>query len=177
MNKAELEEKTLYRIIRVGYVVTFGLLFVLWVDRAYIKHSPEEIVDATASKVLCEDGRVYEFELLESYQSHYPVQNYDRKVQTEHRLNANVYDLMSKSICKYSVAYDAYNPRPLPDLPNYEVYEVTKSIGSWNRVIALWVIGFVGLYVVLNIIRDTLNYMFFGKPFTFDWLGGRGRQQ
>lgn len=28
----------------------------------------------------------------------------------------------------------------------------------------------VGLYMLLNLIKDALNYILFGKPLTFDWL-------
>lgn len=52
----------------------------------------------------------------------------------------------------------------------YSFVENEKTRGSWQTVILWGVGGTLGVYVVLNLIRETLVYIFFGRKFQWEWL-------
>lgn len=45
-----------------------------------------------------------------------------------------------------------------------------KSIGSWWIVAGIWIFGNFAYYLILNLTRETFNYLFVGKPFDWLWL-------
>lgn len=52
----------------------------------------------------------------------------------------------------------------------YELHDVYSTNGSWSTVITWWVLGITFIYGALNLISETLLYVFFGKKFTWQWL-------
>jgi hypothetical protein len=54
-------------------------------------------------------------------------------------------------------------------IPYKNVY-YNYQVGSWWTVLLIWILGIPAVYVVLNLLRETLIYIFFGRPFTFLWL-------
>lgn len=52
---------------------------------------------------------------------------------------------------------------------NNQAYKFRMQ-GSWWEVLYYWLIFPILAYIVLNIIRETLIYLAFGRRFTWDWL-------
>jgi len=45
-----------------------------------------------------------------------------------------------------------------------------EMVGSWWNTFLLWVLGIGGSYLVLNLLREMLNYIILGKPFDWEWF-------
>lgn len=50
------------------------------------------------------------------------------------------------------------------------VLKNTSYTGNWWIVASIWTFGNFAYYLILNLLRETFNYLFVGKPFDWLWL-------
>lgn len=157
MNESHLEQKFLFRAIKVAYIL--ALLFGLFIVGALgWGEKPTTYIDGKKTTINCTNGKNYATNDLDIYlwEKETQLDTYD--------------DRKAKIVCTYGVKEDYGTKYNLPSTANYTVNYVESVRGDWFTAILWWGIGFVVVYAGLNLIRETLIYMFFGRPFTFDWL-------
>lgn len=161
MSNKNLENKVLYRLIKVAYVLIFILISAFFVLTGWFA-KPKAIVDDDNSYINCTLGKSY---VLGNVNLHvYSVT--DTQIEPYYEKEARI-------LCAYGVLNDYssnYRNIQAPSYQNYTLRLQKKTIGSWESAILWWVLGVGGSYIVLNIIRETLNYIFFGKSFDWLWL-------
>lgn len=160
MENEKYEGKFFYRIIKVAYylflLILVGLSFAQgWDSR------PRQLVQDSKSSISCTNGKIYKFEGS-------GVFLYEKGDEPSYSD-----DLDLRKLCAYGVTNDysaTYNKLQTPELKNYTLNLSYKDDGSWLSVAGWSIIGSLISYAVLNIIRETLNYMFLGKKFDWEWL-------
>lgn len=71
------------------------------------------------------------------------------------------------------VYYQKINLRKVYFASNSQNYYLSlshKLQGSWHDVFYWLVLGLISIYVILNIFKETLIYVVFGRKFTWNWL-------
>ncbi len=159
MKKKNLEEKVLFRLIKVVYVVTLllSVLVLLW---AGWDSRPKPKVD-DRSHIACDNGEIY----LLNKNRFYLFSVEDTFSSSE--------DVEARKLCEYKVLNDystKYRNLETPASQNYQLKVIEGTRGSWGNAFLWWVLGISGAYVALNLIRETLNYILFGKSFDWLWL-------
>jgi len=159
MSKANWEEKFLFRLVKVVYVLALLVsIFLVAVEGWYSR--PISYVDDDKSTLSCDNGRRY---TLSS------VRIYIYSTTEGGTLDASD-DRHAKVICAYGIVDDSITRYNLPSTNNYKVNYVYSVRGSWQSALLWWIGGFLGVYIVLNLMREALNYIFVGRPFQLDWL-------
>lgn len=178
MNEDNLEQKFTFRLVKVAYILALfcGIVFVGLIGWS---EKPYNAVDNAKSTITCNGGKSYSFNsvgiypiggatTLDSFDNeeagkfcmeHYTY-SYTQNSNPNKQLTATFSQLPSLglSASQYPVA-------------SWFTYSMSHYVqGSWTNVILWLVIGFLVVYIVLNIIRETLNYIFFGRHFQWDWL-------
>lgn len=161
IDMTNLEDKLLYRLVKVIYIIVFLLsgliaIFIGWESR------PQPEVDDEKSRIACDNGKNYKLSANRIY-----VYSVDTTSLS------NYQDEEARKLCQYGVLNDystSYRNLATPTHQNYQLKIVEGTRGSWTNAILWWVLGIAGSYVALNLIRETINYILFGKPFDWMWL-------
>lgn len=160
MEIKNLENKILFRLVKTAYVVCLvaTFLFVLFLGWS---EKPTPSVNSKKSALVCENGKKY---LL-----------YDAKIYLFSKVESldESDDSTARKLCEYGVLNDyspGYRNLKMPQYKNYSLNLVESIDGSWFSVLIWWVLGFSGSYILLNVFRETLNYILFGKKFDWVWL-------
>lgn len=136
-----LEKKIIYRLIKVAYFLSLiGL--VIFVVGAGWSLKPERYLDYLSAR---KSG--YTAEEINKYLKSTTGTGFDF-------LGAEREGYSDKEISSYLTS---------KLVPIY-------SKGGWEYVVLIWVGGVLASYLVLNIIRETLLYVIFGKTFSWKWL-------
>ncbi len=161
MNENKLEGKLLFRLIRVVYVLALigavlSFATIGWVSR------PQPEVDEEKSYLACDNGKNYKLSANGIYV--YSVNT---------TLLSSYQDVEARKLCAYDVTNDystSYSNLETPTNQNYQLKIIEATRGSWGIAVLWWALGIGGAYVVLNLIRETINYILFGKSFDWLWL-------
>lgn len=191
-NNEDLEDRFFYRLVKVLYIFTFGLcvLFILFI--LYISY-PVNTIDNRSSIIICNDGNRYSLERsgLELDSETRKFSNYN---DTEARKWCkNKHFDPTGAVPVTESHFDPATAVPTNDTQldnkkseaeqkvdwekfvlkeNYNV-EISYFPRDWVRYSSILLRSFVFLlfaYVMLNIIREMLIYLAFGRKFTWDWL-------
>lgn len=158
---ANLENSLLYRLIKVLYIIVL-LLAVIFALVLGWEGKPQSIVDDEKSYIACYNGNTYKLDANGIY------------VYSMDATQLNIYDdVAARKLCQYGLKNDYstyYNNLKTSANINYQLKLVEGTSGSWTAAFETWVIGILGSFVVLNLLRETLNYIFFGKSFDWMWL-------
>lgn len=152
-----IEDKLLYRLVKVAYIIVL-LIGILIVGAIGWSSKPETYIDSDKSSLSCDNGKKYTLDSLGIY-----------LITDDTRLDTYD-DRRAKIACTYGVKDDYITQYKLPSVANYQVNYVNSIRGSWKSALFWWLLGFLGAYITLNLIRETLNYILFGKPFDWLWL-------
>lgn len=176
-NKANLEDKLLYRLVKVIYIITFLLVSLMVIAEGWW-FKPVLIVDSDKSTITCSNGKSYSFNTVgisASLSEAKQLDSYNDRKAREFCKEFETYIIENKQTgeqqgIKYSdfPKYNLINPDL--DRVSYSFNLVESTTGSWTNVILRWTLGIAISYVILNLIRETLNYILFGKPFDWLWL-------
>lgn len=173
-NPKEYEKYIIYRLINVlywGSLIFFVLVILLfgWFEKPY------KTLDTQNSYIECDNGKTYSYENLNVnfyFDSNDDIDArkicFDRKLQVYSRSKESIVDVSLEEYLQIR-PLDEFLNNYIPS-PNYTVHEVDKTNGAWLTPILVWVIGLVGLYILLNIIKESLLYISFGKRFSWKWL-------
>lgn len=155
--KKFLEKKFLYRIVKVNYVLAF-IFFGFIVFIVGWNSKPEEYIDEDKSHLTCTNGKKYALNSSKIYlfSSDSELSEYD--------------DERARKVCAYAIVDDYLNKYKTPESQNYQVTLVNSIRGSWGSAVMWWTLGLGGVYIVLNLIKETLLYVFLGKKFSWRWL-------
>lgn len=156
----DYEGKFLYRLVKVAYSICLliGIIFSLgmaWNSR------PTQVFDSEKSTVVCDNGKNYSVDKTGVY-------IFDTKASLS---KDDVVEL--KKLCLYGFVNNysnEYDKLITPDQINYKFSVKTKTEGGWPTAIGWAVLGSLIVYIILNIARETLNYLLIGKPFDWIWL-------
>lgn len=150
----ELENHIFYRLIKVLYTGTLIIFFIGALGMG-ISEEPVQKVDNDKSYFTCANGNSYLFKDANIYlwsSDNTSLNNYD--------------DETAKNICTKSYELKGM----IPSSNSYILTIVPQTVGSWSSVLAIWFFGILITYTVLNILRETLIYIIYGKKFTWDWF-------
>jgi len=135
----------LFRLTKVCYIIAL-ILAILLVILAGWDERPQLMVDSDKSNIICSDGRKYKFTDSGIYLS-----SKDSKLSSYQEDKAS-------TLCSNS------------GWSTYYLDIVENTYGSWFRSVLWWSLGIIGSYIFLNLIRETLNYLFLGKSFDWEWV-------
>jgi len=173
VNETDLEQKFLFRLIKVLYILALflGIAFFGIIGWQQI---PTKYVDISKSYVSCPNGKQYLMSAFSIYSQYYinPKDDLaikracvDNVVQIRNKTTGETKEINVSDLSLYGIDEST----KLADIKYNTVY-VESISGSWTSAILWWGLGYLGIYIVLNIIRETLNYIFFGRVFQLDWL-------
>ena len=174
-----LEEMFLFRLIKVIYsLALIAGIFLVAVFGWYSK--PEKYTTTENSFITCSDGKKYSLSTVSVYplSSEKKLDTYDTERASEFCTKNIGYEVFSKS--KNETQTITYSQLPFYGLSSSQYTDAGKFTynlipaehvrGSWQTALLWWIGGFLGVYVVLNLTKETLIYIFFGRSFQWDWL-------
>ncbi len=148
----DLEIKWFYRLVKVMYVffLTTGFIGVLCIGW---NSKPYQVIDNKKSYLNCPDGTRYSFDSLDLYfYSKQPFSAYDGKKAIE-KCNKKMSNRHPKF--GYDLAFD-----------EKFISWSFKTNGSWIEAIEWWLLGSLIVFLIINIIKQSLIYVVYGKKFT-----------
>lgn len=160
-----LEGNIFYRLIKVAYIFTL-LLGIVLIGVFGWESKPESYVDSSKSYITCNNnnyndfqtrGKTYTLDAIEAY-----------SIYAGYLSNTDV--IKAKVVCAYDVKWNYSYTNDIPNYQNYQLTIINSVRGDWRYVFIWWIVGFCVVYIVLNLIRETLIYIFFGRPFQWEWL-------
>ena len=152
----DYEKSFLYRLIQFLYVSAFiiGLLLVVYIG---YQEKPHKVVNNEKSLIKCNNGRNFTFSSINIF------------VFDKNSSLSNYEDVAARKACEYGIKDDYSNSYKTPAV-NYQAIATSEIQGSWGDVIAWWFGGLVIIFFGINIIRESLLYIFLGKKFSWDWI-------
>lgn len=147
-----------YRFVKVVFVTSlvFGFIFSLGLGMAL---RPSVDLDLNSSFIACDNGKYYGLTPLNLFFK-----------DGEHELDP-VSDSIARKMCEYGTAVDTEHYRyETPDTKNYTLGLSYQKEGSWWRACVAMLLSALGVFVILNLLKDTLLYLVLGKPFTWSGL-------
>jgi hypothetical protein len=176
MRNHDLESRFFYRLVKVVYFLFLFLALILAFYFGY-GYMPTKYVDNDKSYLVCPKG-LYTFN---SQGIQFWVRDND-----ENKFTSNNFDEKAKKSCSEYVESDWELADKPPEMeraekmrkefisnPNHGPFTVSLEIGtegSWKKALEWWLGGGGLIYIILNIIKETLVYLAFGKKFTWDWI-------
>ena len=160
MKPKNLEDKLLYRFVKTAYIICFIGVSLVAVFLGW-SAKPTPFIDSTKSTLACENGKQYRLDDAKIY------------LFSKTASLSNYEEVDARKLCAYGVLNDyssEYQNLKTPQYKNYSINTVESINGSWFSVILWWVLGIGISYIVLNLLRETLNYILFGKKFDWLWL-------
>jgi hypothetical protein len=153
----DLEEKFLYRLIRVFYVGSFLLAILFSVVMAW-SSKPRKLIDHNNSYIVCSgSGSSFSLSNADIYMFNHEssLDNYDNE--------------KARKLCYKSLPV-INSPSLWSGYYNYDLYLIDKTEGSWVSVMVSLLLTMSVSYIILNILKETLIYILFGKSFDWQWL-------
>lgn len=172
MDENKLEQKFLFRLIKVTYYVAL-IIGIFFIGIFGWETKPTKYQDISKSYIVCPNGNKYLINDFKIYSSYISPEN-DLSIKTvchgniakiRNTKTGEEKEVTLSELSQYGVSIES----KVKDT-KYEIVYVNSTRGSWRSVILWWIVGSYILYIVLNIIKETLLYMFFGKKFSWDFL-------
>ncbi len=148
MIKKDLENKAWYRAIKVLYIASF-LISILFVSFVAYSAKPYKEPNEIVQKITCNDGK------------HYQPKKRDVSVQTD----GNMYesdDADARKLCQYGPKDYGNANLVIPPEKNYTVELTSKTVGSWQTLAEIALIGFGIVFVAFVLFRRIFLYIVVG---------------
>jgi hypothetical protein len=149
LNYDYLEARVFYRLVKVMYVLflAVGLVGVICIGWSF---KPYQLVDSSKSYLTCPDGTKHSFDSFFIFKREF----YEYKIKD------------GLKICKKHLAdnHDLFEQYRVPPL---HIFYKTK--GSWILPIEIGFFGSLIIFLILNVIKQSLLYIVYGKKFTLGW--------
>lgn len=163
-----LENKCFYRLVKVMYVFFLAVCFII-IGLLGWETKPYQVIDGDISYFTCPNGERHSFDSLDLYvySSSFSSSDAEKAISEcnkHHKKNEPVTDsallkIFNSNSNHWKIAYgDPY--------PTTRIY---TTRGSWVEVIQWWVLGFFVVFLIINVIKQSLLYIVYGKKFTFSW--------
>ncbi len=182
-----LESKWFYRLIKVVYlfflaVGFIGVLFMGWALKPY------QYVNDEDSYLVCPHG-LHSFNEAELYLptdskkfGSYSdkkardlcfkdaIKNYKNRA-SNNKSNGTILfkEEVTPAIARAELKRRAMLRQSPQKFGHYEINVEYKKAGSWVSAIKLWFFGSLIVFLILNVIKQSLLYIVYGKKFTLNW--------
>lgn len=174
--KENKKENIFSRFLNVFGIIIIGIsVFII----IYLTHDTLSRRDDENSFIRCSDGSEYN---LLSLRTHFGI----TLIYNEKEFNIKE-DKKVKTLCKLSESKDSQIRKILEDLNPTSIIQISEkvSVPEYNNyylflhnvkedssqwIIIYCVLGIVGVYLVVNLIREVILYIFFGKKLSKDIL-------
>jgi hypothetical protein len=154
-----LENKFFYRLVKVLHILNMTLFFIAISCYLYCYIPSGTIPDNERSYIACENGQKYILNKI-----NINLESYEKEFNDEAKKQA-------QKICVGTgIDYSAYGEiNPLPNYSLKLIYKPREWMVFGNAL--LWCFFVAAIYYsIMNIIREALIYLAFGRKFTWDWL-------
>lgn len=195
-DEAHLEQKFLFRLIKVAYVIAF-LFLAVYIGILGWSQKPYKYIDTNKSYVTClSNNNTYTYSTVDDYinkvPNSYELNLYDQKSKAnylcerviednlKYRKRAYPFDLEKEIFSEYDQKWYPNTEENRTIIINnvknkfpagiYKLNNIYSKKGSWSTVVKWWILGFVSIHIVLNLIKEILLYVFLGKEFSWKWL-------
>lgn len=174
--KENKKENIFSRFLNVFGIIVIGIsVFII----IYLTHYTLSTRDNENSFIRCNNGKEFSLNKLSSvgivlyYNSKEFEYDNDRLVKTVCLLsedNSEIKKIIGENaVNKYSLS-DISKKIFIPDNKNYNLFIHTVKEGSEEWIIIYCILGIIGSYFVVNLIREVILYIFFGKKLSKDIL-------
>ena len=158
-----LETRFFYRLVKVFYIFNLAFLVIIATTILFGAIPAGDIPDNENSYITCRDGKKYSLPVV-GIQT-----NYD-----ENKLHTNNRDIAMQFCYDPKLHGVTHNPfiKFIPENKLYSftmVYKPRDWAYYFNTLIWCSLIAAI-YYIVINIIKETLIYLAFGRKFTWGWL-------
>jgi len=154
----DLEIKWFYRLVKVMYVffLAIGFIGVLCVGWNL---KPHQYINNEKSYLICPDGTKYSFKSLDLYfYTSSFFSDYERET---------VIKTCNNNLIKSTDPKEFHFENLIPiDGDPYPTHIVYKTRSSWIEVIKFWFFGSLIVFLIFNVIKQSLLYIVYGKKFT-----------
>lgn len=160
METKNLESKILFRLVKTLYIVCLVVIFLFVLFLGW-SEKPTPFIDGKKSTLVCENGKKYLLDDAKIY-----IFSKTESLEGDE-------DIDARRLCEYGVLDDyssGYRNLKVPQHKNYSLNTIESISGSWFSVLVWWGIGFSASYILLNLLRETINYILFGKKFDWVWI-------
>jgi hypothetical protein len=186
----ELEKNIFYRLVKVFYIA-FLSIFLLIIFFLGYSSKPKQYIDYEKSYLVCEND-LYPFKNLgihfltsgDEILSNNFYENADRacketnsrylrKKELYAELERRGYKKINNDNITPEIARAELKRQKMIRQANHSAYELSVEYrieGSWKDVIYWWFLGSGILYIALNVIKEALIYIAFGKKNSWQWL-------
>lgn len=163
----DLEIKWFYRLVKVMYVFFLAIGFISVLCIAW-SLKPYQLLDTRQSYLTCPDGTKHSFDSLGLYFytksrfSDYDSEKAIKECNKHLKKPAAVADIApgdSSDLSEWEVVHG--NPYPTD--------WIYKTEGSWISAIKFMLFGSMIVFLIFNVIKQSLLYIVYGKKFTFNW--------
>lgn len=178
----DLENKCFYRLIKVAYVFFLaigfiGVFCVGWSDKPY------QVVDTKESYLVCEHGlhsikdtglNVLNTNTLDSDNDHKARLICLRDEKNKQMAHPNNNQNSSNEITP-ALARAELKRRAMIHQTNQQVYELSLShetFGSWRVALKWWFFGSMIVFLIFNLMKQSLLYIVYGKKFGVPVISG-----
>lgn len=162
----KLENKILYRIIKVSYILSLIISFI-FVAALGLSEKPYESVNEEKSELICNSGNIYKLSSFESYWATYQDELSSTNDITARKVCLHQ-ELKSSGLSETDIEKTINSSGKIEK--NYQINLVKTTVGNWSNVFILWAIGIAISYISINLIRETILYIFFNTKFSWEWL-------
>ncbi|GEM_PF-1916218 len=167
----ELEEKLVFRLINVAYLVFLLAVIAISIGIS-LESKPKVIPNQYKSYINCSDGKNFSFRQASiTTWDMLNERNLDDFGDEKARILCAKYDRQKALDAGYSnYEIDNFIKSNLIDQKNYSLNVDYEVEGSWITVIFYSIVGIGVGYAVLNVIKETLFYILFGRKISWKWL-------
>lgn len=174
MDEAELENKLIYRLLKVTFVVALLLLITLISFGSY-QLRPTKYFNSEKSTIKCLNGKTYPFSRIPYiwssdlpkktifYTSYTDIQGEGTRFTRGSEKDFDALDLCANGFVLRGEERSSFSP----DNSNYTLEVVYSPRGSWMLTTLIVLLGVSMSYITLKIIFETLLYILFGKRFSW----------
>lgn len=178
--EVDFESKFFYRLIKVAYMLAL-IIAVLGSIAFGIEQIPTKVLDYDNSTLNCVDGKKYSLIYTDIVFAGIKDKedSFDAREAGDYCLKFHTYRIRNNTTNEEKdVDYAqmlAYNLDPIyakdgTNLRSHTYTLVEKTEGNWTEVIKILALGTGISYAVLNLIKETLFYVFLGKKFSWKWF-------
>lgn len=167
------------RLLNVIYGITLILLFSISILVVYEKR-PIRVQDLQRSTINCSNGKKYSLETLgiEVYPSE-DGKSFAGWFAEEERIARMT--CFGKTLNREKARSDGYSDQEIDEgevkfitdnkiEKNFKQEFYTKTKGNWGISLGWGILTFIIGYIVINLIQESLLYLFLAEKFTFNWL-------
>ncbi len=173
-----LQNRFFYRLVKVmHYFMLFTCIGIIAV--ILFENIPHKIIDNNKSAIICKNGKSYHLNEANLFIAP-PDQDFDNKNDNQAKIfckygppitDTELIAKLEKAPASKKDSLSDWEVVTVPVERNYSTnFQFQRDWKSFKRTIITSLIIFSIIYIVLNIIKETLIYLAFGRKFTWKWL-------